>query len=49
MGKISVSLPDELEEHVRRKAVKKFGLKKGYLSKAVTEALKDWLQNNEFR
>ena len=44
MGKISVSLPDELEEKVRIKAVKKFGLKKGYLSNAVTEALKEWLK-----
>jgi len=44
LGKISVSLPDELEEKVRIKAVKKFGLKKGYLSNAVTEALGEWLK-----
>jgi len=46
MGKISVSLPDDLEEKVRRKAMKKYGMKKGYLSKAVFEALEKWLKHS---
>lgn len=45
MGKITVSIPDEIEESVRKKAMKKWGMKKGYLSKAVLEALKQWLQD----
>lgn len=44
MGKISVSLPDDLEREVRIKAMKKFGMKKGHLSNAVIEALKEWLK-----
>jgi len=44
MGKISVSISNELEEKVRRKAMKEFGMKKGYLSKAVIEALEAWLK-----
>jgi metal-responsive CopG/Arc/MetJ family transcriptional regulator len=44
MVKISVSLPEELEEKVRKKAIKEFGIKKGYLSKAVIEALELWLR-----
>ena len=44
MGKISVSVPDDLEEAVRIRAMKKFGMKKGYLSAAVTEALRKWLK-----
>jgi len=44
MGKISVSIPDELEKEIRIKAMKKFGMKKGYLSKAVMEALRLWLK-----
>jgi hypothetical protein len=44
MGKISVSLPNELEEKVRKKAMKEFGMKKGYLSKAVIKALETWLK-----
>jgi hypothetical protein len=43
MGKISVSIPDSLEKELRIKAMEKFGMKKGYLSEAVIEALKLWL------
>ena len=45
MGKISVSIPDYLEKKVRVKAMKKFGMKKGCLSKAVTEALEQWVKS----
>jgi len=45
MGKISVSIPDDLEKKVRIKAMKKWGMKKGYLSKAVLEALEQWLKD----
>jgi metal-responsive CopG/Arc/MetJ family transcriptional regulator len=44
MVKISVSLPEKLEEKVRNKAIKQFGIKKGYLSKAVIKALETWLE-----
>jgi hypothetical protein len=44
MGKISVSISDELEEKVRQKAIKEFGIKKGYLSMAVTKALEQWIR-----
>jgi hypothetical protein len=43
MGKISVVLPDDLEERMRQKAIKEFGIRKGYLSKAVIKALESWL------
>jgi hypothetical protein len=45
MGKISVSIPDNLEEKIRIKAMKKFGMKKGYLSKVVIETLELWLKD----
>jgi len=45
VGKITVSIPDDLEEKVRIKAMKKWGMKKGYLSKAVSEALEQWLKD----
>jgi hypothetical protein len=44
MGKISVSISDELEEKLRQKAIKEFGIKKGYLSQAVIKALELWLK-----
>jgi hypothetical protein len=43
MGKISVSLSNDLEEKVRKKAIAEFGIRKGYLSKAVIKALESWL------
>lgn len=44
MGKISASISDELEEKVRQKAIKEFGIKKGYLSNAVIKALEEWVK-----
>jgi hypothetical protein len=44
MGKISVSISDELEQRLRQKAIKEFGIKKGYLSMAVIKALELWLK-----
>lgn len=44
MGKISISISDKLEEKVRQKAIKEFGIRKGYLSKAVIKALESWIE-----
>lgn len=44
MGKISISMPDELEDKLRKRAMEKFGMKKGCLSKAIEEAVKAWLK-----
>ena len=44
MGKISAIISDSLEEKVRQKAVKKFGLRRGYLSSAIDEALEEWVK-----
>ena len=47
MGKVSISLSNELEEELRIEAMKEFGMKKGYLSKAVTKALESWFYMSE--
>jgi len=47
MGQINVNLPEELERKLREIAAKKFGLKKGFLSKAVVEAIREWVERNE--
>lgn len=44
MGKISISIPNKLEKKLRKKAMEKFGIKKGNLSKAAEEAIKSWLR-----
>jgi len=47
MGSVSVSIPDDLEQQLREKGVEKFGLRRGYLSKAVEEAIRLWLKENQ--
>ncbi len=44
MGKITTVIPDGLEERLRVKASKKFGLKRGYLQQALTEAIEKWIE-----
>jgi post-segregation antitoxin (ccd killing protein) len=46
MGSVSVSIPDDLEQQLREKGVEKFGLRRGYLSKAIEEAIRLWLKEN---
>ena len=47
MGSVSVSIPDDLELQLRKKGMEKFGLRRGYLSKAVEEAIRLWLKENQ--
>jgi hypothetical protein len=47
MGRISVKIPDELEKELRFKTIERFGGKKGDLTKAVEEAVKTWVANEE--
>ena len=43
MGRINVELSDELEKKLRIKTIERFGGKKGDLSKAIGEAVKNWV------
>ena len=43
MGRINVELPDELEKKLRFKSIEMFGGKKGDLSRAIEEAVKQWV------
>lgn len=47
MGRISVTLSDELEKRLRIKTVKRFGGRKGDLSRAVEEAVKTWVDQKK--
>jgi hypothetical protein len=47
MGRISVALSDELEKQLRFKTIDRFGGKKGDLSRAVEEAIKQWVTKEE--
>jgi hypothetical protein len=47
MGRISVTISDELEKELRFKTIERFGGKKGDLTRAVEEAIKTWVAKEE--
>jgi len=47
MGKINLEIDDALEREFRRAAVEKFEARKGFLKKAVEEALLEWIRKNQ--
>jgi len=47
LGIIRGIVSEELEGKFRKLAMKKFGYGKGSLSKALTEALKNWIDHTE--
>ena len=47
METITINVSEELAEQFRQKAEEKFGKKKGYLAKAVSEAFTEWLKQED--
>ena len=47
LGRIAADLPDELEKKLRLKTIERFGGRKGDLSKAVEEAITEWVAKEE--
>jgi len=43
MGKMNIVLDDELEEKFRKAVFQRKGMKKGNISKALEEAIKQWM------
>ena len=43
MGRMQIVISDQLEKELRKKAAITFGLRKGSISNAVGEAIKEWL------
>jgi len=46
MGQVNLKIEDELEKDFRRVAAERFEAKKGFLKKAIEEAIKDWVNKN---
>lgn len=44
MARMHVIIDDKLEKRFRKTIAKRLGLKKGNISIAVTEAIKDWIK-----
>jgi len=47
MGKINLIIPDKLEKEFRETVFKKYGLKRGNISQAIEEAIKEWIKKNQ--
>lgn len=47
METITINVNEELAEQFRKKAEEKYGKKKGYLAKAVSEAFMEWLDKKD--
>lgn len=47
MGRIDVILPDDLEKEFRLEIAKRVGMKKGNLTKAVEQAIRQWIKNED--
>lgn len=46
MARLDVIIDDKILQELRIKAIKKFGGKKGDLSKAVEEAIRLWIESD---
>lgn len=46
MGRLNITVSDEVEKQFRLKIVEKFGGKKGSISKALEEAIKLWIKSS---
>ena len=49
MGRITVVISDEMEKKLRLEALETFGGRKGDLSKAVNDAIKNWVSSKKKR
>ena len=47
MGRILITIDDELEERFRKVVARVYGARKGAISKAIEEAIKLWLDKYE--
>jgi hypothetical protein len=46
MGQINLKIEDKLEKEFRKVAAQKFEARKGFLKKAIEEAIRDWINKN---
>lgn len=47
MGWIKVLIPDEIEDNFRKIAMEKFGYKRGSISNAIEESIRDFIKKNK--
>jgi len=49
MARVNLTISDELEEKFREMVFKKYGMKKGNITKAVQEAIRLWIETEKER
>jgi len=49
LARINLVIRDDLEEEFRRTTFEKFGLRKGNISKAIEEAIEQWIEQEKKR
>jgi predicted transcriptional regulator len=47
MGQLNLKVDDELEREFRKVAADRFEARKGFIKKAVEEALSEWVRRNQ--
>ena len=47
MGRIDIILPDDLETQFRKEVFKRYGMKKGNITIAIQEAIKQWMEKGK--
>ena len=47
MGRMDIILPDDLEQRFREEVFERYGMKRGNITKAVQEAIKQWMKEGE--
>jgi len=45
--KILIVIPNDLDKRFREAVFKRYGMRKGYISKAVCDAIELWLEEND--
>jgi len=49
MGRIDIILPDDLENEFRMEVARMLGMKKGNLTVAIEEAIREWIESRHKR
>ena len=47
MGKITLTLKDDLEKHFREEVFKRLGMKKGNIQIAIEDAIQMWIKSRK--
>jgi len=47
MANLNLAIDDRLDEDFRKEVVKRYGMKKGNIKRAIEEALKQWINDGK--